>query len=442
MGNEEFNTGVRAFKSINSFEDLRFSCGIFTDRQDKKVSDFFDNTSIIINPYFQRNYIWEEPKKSELIESLIVGFPIPAVYSYFNQQNNKQMIIDGQQRLTTIVNYINNEFPLAKGLRVRLDLEGKKYENLDEETKQNLNLSTIEIKNIANVSNSNVIFEIFRRFNTGSTNLKHQEVRNCIYAGEYNNWITDFSNYSCFYNALFSTKKAIRMEPQELVLKFLAFHLDQDKYKKNINHFLDDHMANRSIYVESLPENKKNEEKIRLWNLFKKSMDISKSIFGENVFKACRFKQDKNNNQLVWSHQHSNYLYLILMLGFIDYEMREVIEYSDAIKEAYINLLLNNERFQSHKHSMDRSNFTYSLKTWKVELQQIVGVKKSTRSFSQKLKKELWSQDHTCTMCGQEIKTIEDAQIDHHKPYWRGGETIPENARLLHRFCNQSKGGK
>lgn len=442
MQNEEFNSGVRSFKSIECFNDLKKGCGIFTDKQDLKVTAFLTNDTIVVNPYFQRNYIWEEPKKSELIESIIVGFPIPSVYSYFDQDSNKQMIIDGQQRLTTLISYMNNEFPLIKGLRIRPELEGLKYKDLDEETKNNLNLSTIEIKNIANVTNSKIIFEIFRRFNTGSVNLKPQEIRNCIYNGIYNDWITEFSNYPDFYKTVFCNRNANRMEPQELVVKFFAFYFDIDKYKNNTNYFLDDHMANRSIYVESLCKEQQNKERNRLWNIFKKSIDISNLIFGEQAFKAFRLKLSEKNNQIVWSGSYSTYLYILLMLSFADYEVREIIEYSDAIKEAFINLLLNNKKLEPSKYSMNKTNLLYSLKTWRLELQQIIGIKKNTRSFSYKLKYNLWKTDPTCTQCGQNINKVDDAQIDHHKPYWRGGETIPENARLMHRFCNQSKGGR
>jgi len=53
----------------------------------------------------------------------------------------------------------------------------------------------------------------------------------------------------------------------------------------------------------------------------------------------------------------------------------------------------------------------------------------------------LWKEDNTCQICHQKINTIEDAEIDHITCYWRGGKTVPSNARLTHRFCNRSKGG-
>ena len=61
------------------------------------------------------------------------------------------------------------------------------------------------------------------------------------------------------------------------------------------------------------------------------------------------------------------------------------------------------------------------------------------RCFSQKLKQELFDQDPTCTICGNHIQVIDDAAVDHIEQYWRGGKTIPENARLAHRYCNNAR---
>jgi len=62
-----------------------------------------------------------------------------------------------------------------------------------------------------------------------------------------------------------------------------------------------------------------------------------------------------------------------------------------------------------------------------------------TRCFSLQLKQELFDEDPTCALCGQRIQQIDDAAVDHITQYWRGGQTIPENARLAHRYCNMAR---
>jgi uncharacterized protein with PIN domain len=65
--------------------------------------------------------------------------------------------------------------------------------------------------------------------------------------------------------------------------------------------------------------------------------------------------------------------------------------------------------------------------------------KKQPRCFSMELKKELFNKDETCSLCNQQIRSIDDGAIDHIQQYWKGGQTIPENARLVHRYCNMSR---
>ena len=67
---------------------------------------------------------------------------------------------------------------------------------------------------------------------------------------------------------------------------------------------------------------------------------------------------------------------------------------------------------------------------------------KEPRTFSLSLKKQLYETDPTCKICEQRIHDIDDAEVDHIQHYWRGGKTIPENARLTHRFCNRVRGGR
>ncbi len=77
---------------------------------------------------------------------------------------------------------------------------------------------------------------------------------------------------------------------------------------------------------------------------------------------------------------------------------------------------------------------------WRLTLQQIIGVQqKEPRCFSYKIKQELYDNDPTCAICNNKIQNIDDSAIDHIEQYWLGGKTIPENARLVHRYCNWSR---
>jgi 5-methylcytosine-specific restriction endonuclease McrA len=76
-------------------------------------------------------------------------------------------------------------------------------------------------------------------------------------------------------------------------------------------------------------------------------------------------------------------------------------------------------------------------------LDALVGnIKPEPRGFSSELKRGLFENNPTCQLCKQQIHDVDDAEVDHIKQYWRGGQTIPENARLTHRYCNRVRGGR
>ena len=94
------------------------------------------------------------------------------------------------------------------------------------------------------------------------------------------------------------------------------------------------------------------------------------------------------------------------------------------------------------KSTGDSNRIKYVFETWNARLKALldsVDGLDQERIFSARLKKEMFLQDKTCRQCGQEIKLIQDAALDHDLHYWRGGKTIPSNARLLHRLCNMKR---
>ena len=108
-------------------------------------------------------------------------------------------------------------------------------------------------------------------------------------------------------------------------------------------------------------------------------------------------------------------------------QMTENQEFIDAIE-------LSTSSFQAVTKRFD---------VWRCALQEVIGIgRREPRCFSMKLKKALFDADNTCTICNQSIQDIDDCAIDHIEQYWTGGKTIPENARLTHRYCNWARSRK
>jgi len=425
-------------KSLNDLKEI----SPFVSPTNRRVQDLINDNQLDINPFFQRNYVWTEKKASQLIESTILNLPIPEIYSFIDSETNKEMIIDGQQRLTSALNFVKNKYKLT-GLTQLSVLNNLNFFELPQEYQLKINRYDFRINKIENVSDRKVVFEIFRRFNSGSVSLNSQEIRNCIYNGKFNDLINEIAQNKPFKTLLSKKNGKSRMEEPEHVLRFFAFEQGLNRYNGKLNSFLDDYMEKETKNLESLDESKLNQEIENLKKLFKKSFDIAHQVFGSNTFKPAKLKEDKKGiKRLSWG-KISKAVFDIQMLGFVDYEQREIMEHIDSIREAFINLSLNDTNFLGSFNTSSKKALQNRVARWKAELQQIISVKRDPRTFSLAIKKELYKKNQkTCSRCGQEIESIEDAQIDHHNPYWKGGESIPENARLMHRFCNQSKGGK
>lgn len=190
-------------KKIENKNDLKLYDVKFNQIQ-IPIDYFYHSNKYIIHPVFQRHFVWTKKQKSSLIETILTGMPMPNIYTYLDITIDKELIIDGQQRLTTIKKFINNEFKLS-GLENQ-HLNGFDYFTLPQEYKNRIKNYKLNITQIDNLNNKNILYEIFKKFNTGATKLNAQELRNCIYQGKFNSLIQSLTNYEGF-NKIFKDKE-------------------------------------------------------------------------------------------------------------------------------------------------------------------------------------------------------------------------------------------
>ena len=166
---------------------------IFTSSGDPEIVSLYDQWKrgrLDLQPDFQRQYVWDAAKASKLIESAILRIPLPIIY-LSEEQDGKEYVIDGQQRLTSFFAFIDGAFPDGKlfklsGLIVCAELNGKKFSELSEELQDKVRRYKIRAITFLKDSSENLKFEIFERLNTGSVQLNDQELRNCLYRGNFN----------------------------------------------------------------------------------------------------------------------------------------------------------------------------------------------------------------------------------------------------------------
>lgn len=418
---------------------------IYTDQGDPEIDSLYGRYKrgrLSVRPEFQRRFVWDPKKASRLIESALLQIPLPVIY-LSEEKDGKVNVIDGQQRLTSFFSYIDGQFPDGKDfkltkLNVFSELKGKRFKDLDENLQDKIKYCKIRTITFRKESNSDLKFEIFERLNTGAVSLNDQELRNCIYRGKYNRLLTDISTNYDFRRVLGISKPDKRMNDIQLVLRFASFyHATYLNYKPPIRKFLNSNMEK----YQDISEN----DSAELSAAFKNAVQIIYSLFAEHSFKRFH-KGDEDDPNGYWEPKKFNAsLYDILMFSFAREDKNKVYQHLDEIREALIHLMTNDQSFID---SIELSTsglpaVTKRFDVWRLTLQSIIGIgQKEPRCFSIKLKEEMMEKDSTCSICGNRIAHIDDSALDHIEQYWKGGRTVPENARLTHRFCNWSRARK
>jgi Protein of unknown function DUF262 len=198
------------------------------------VVDYLKSGHIFV-PKFQRGYVWTETQAARLIESLIIQCPVPVIY--LSQEPDERLsVIDGNQRLQSILRYVENLFDL-KGLTAYPELEGLKYFQLDPRFQRHIMNRTLRCIVIMKDTHPQVKFDVFERLNTGAVKLSAQELRHGIYHGKLIDWL-DRIGRNVKWRNLTSGKSDRRMKAEEFLLRFLALHFDFEKYEKPLAAFL------------------------------------------------------------------------------------------------------------------------------------------------------------------------------------------------------------
>lgn len=344
-GNNEFDEIEFDQPLEEEIEEVQEKRKIYTDKSDPEIDSLYGKYKrgkLILQPKFQRHFVWDIAKSSRLIESALLDIPLPVIY-LSEDKNGIEHVIDGQQRLTSFFSFIDGKFPDGKefklnGLKVFKDLNKKTFKELDENLQDKIKYCTIRTITFKKESDGDLKFEIFERLNTGSVSLNDQELRNCIYRGPFNDLLLELSSDSDFRYLMNLKHPEKRMKDVELVLRFAAFyHSTYLNYKPPMRKFLNNEMEK----YQFINDKDKNELKIA----FKNAVSIIKSLLDRNAFKRF-YKGNENNPNGYWEPQRFNAsLYDILMYSMSKEDKNIVYQNLDSVREALIYLMTNDEEF-------------------------------------------------------------------------------------------------
>lgn len=282
---------------------------IATDRMDFSIGELvnmYEQQELIIHPEYQRLFRWTDTQKTALIESILLGIPIPPIF-VAEDENGIWEVVDGLQRLSTLVSFFgklksdnavnefnafdednddveiintNNKWCLEKG-DILKSLEGFNVDSLPLKYVLNIKRSSLRVEILRGQSRVTMKYELFKRLNSNGTKLTAQEIRNAIYRGldsSVNKLVEKLSKNPAFVSLTSLTKqKKKELYDQELVLRFMAFYDKNTEINNNTAKILDDFME-RSV-------NDSQFDCSRYENIFNKTIILLEELNDTFVFK-------------------------------------------------------------------------------------------------------------------------------------------------------------
>jgi len=408
---------------------------VVLDKNDRSLSEFhrwYTSGKLRIDPEWQRRYVWDTKRAAKLIESFLKDIPVPVIY-LSKSEEGKYEVIDGLQRLSSVFKYFENDFSL-QSLDLAPEYNGKHYRDLPENIQNRLQDATLRTFELSPKTPKDLMFVIFERLNTGGIALNDMEIRNCLYRGKLNDLIKQLAQNSDFVTCANQRKLEKRMDDRALVLRYLAFyektyHKAKQGLKKFINEFLQTY-------------HNLNEEKAKEFEKqFSKVMKACITVFGNKGF---RLRRENTNGGGEWASRINATVFQIVAVSFAEYDLGQITRRADSILEEYIDLVTFDEKWKDcvRRATGEVTRMQYAFQTWNERLKLAIGNEPANdkiRCFSHELKEIMFKQNATCEICGQKINLIIDSALDHDLHYWRGGKTVPENARLVHRQCNLTR---
>lgn len=445
LNNNEGDDSMIDFDEGDTVESIPYNPDrkIFTQKNEYSIEylhKLAKRGRLNLQPTFQRRFVWDIEKASALIESILLDMPIPVIY-LAEDPDSILAVVDGQQRLSAIFSFIDGTFPEMKSfnlskLRILSELNGKNYQQIPLEFQEKIDSSSLSVITIKNESDVELKFEIFERLNTGSVALNDQELRNCLYRGSYLDLAKELASDHDYAHIMGFKGPEKRMKDVEYVIRFGAFyHQTYLKYSSSMKSFINQEMAKN--------KNISNGDAEKLRDAFKKAIQINKSLFGARSFRKIT-RGTANDPNIVWKNSKivNGALYDLMMVSLLKYDKNLIYRNLDAIREAYISLLTENDTFIDavEKWTNDKNQTKARFEIFSKLLDDIFESDTSqSRCFSAEIKDSLFRINNKCELCGQRILAVEDAAVDHVEQFWLGGKTVPENARITHRYCNQAR---
>ena len=275
----------------------------------------------IMDPDFQRDFVWDEDKQSKLIESVLMRIPLPVFY-LGEDEKGKMIVVDGLQRLTTFKRFLNNDFRLK--LSHQTELNKRLFTELSPKLKNRIEDCNLILYVIDAKVPEWARLDIFERVNSGDP-LTRQQMRNCLYNGQATRFLKQEAETELFKQVIGNSLKPKTMRDRECINRFCAFSL---LWFEHYRGDMDEWLAEALRKMNQLS----NEELLELSRLFQNALQNNFTLFGKHAFrKHSAGQQDKRVlNISLWD---------VMTVGLAKYSNEQVKLHADELKKSFYELL-------------------------------------------------------------------------------------------------------
>jgi hypothetical protein len=298
-----------------------------------------ENARYILDPDFQRDFVWPAPKQSKLIESCVMRIPLPVFY-VAEARDGRIVVVDGLQRLTTFARFVSNQLKLV-GLVSGEDgtsshaLEGKHFRDLPLNLQERVQDTQLTMYILDAKAPERARLDIFERVNSGEP-LTRQQMRNALYNGAATEWLKQAAQSDAFRSATGQSLSSKTMRDREAINRFVAFRLiGWQRYKtSDMDSFLADGLKQLAQLQPA--------ERDDLLSNFESSMRVNKALFGDHAFRKSLAHESKFVSRSVINIS----LFEVCAATMSHFPEADALNVRDELRAAIADLVGNDAEFQ------------------------------------------------------------------------------------------------
>lgn len=319
---------------------------------------------------FQRDFVWNKNQMDQFIESILIGYPIPGIF-LVEQKDEKLLVLDGQQRLTTLRFFKEGKYPAydTTGKKTVKDFtlthisdefKGKSYADLDPIYKRKLNNTNIAatvVRTIPIPGNQQAIYEIFARINSGGTQLTAHEIRIASYAGPLVGYIDNINRSNEDWRSIYG-KEDNRLRDHELISRIFAMYLNWKDYKRPLKRFVNEFYEVYTPVVSNKEKDENLKEKLDFtYKLFCDACSLIKNINLDSLRPSSKESQKRIKNPLAPFTSNKNFAWSdALFVGVMTKLSVDPDVSPSDISNGYIQLLNEKEAKYWSTATSDKAN--------------------------------------------------------------------------------------